>query len=147
MSQQQFDSPDEALAHYGVKGMKWGVRKSKPTSSDISKARARVNRDLATLSNKADKVSTAKGTRAKNAALKDVHRFANEAKARDDASIASRMTAGEKYTVGALTVFTGPVGIIYGAAYKGTLVSGRNSARQTLDLYANSKLDEYIDAS
>lgn len=28
MSQQQFDSPDEALAHFGVKGMKWGVRKS-----------------------------------------------------------------------------------------------------------------------
>lgn len=26
-STQQFDTPSEALAHYGVKGMKWGVRK------------------------------------------------------------------------------------------------------------------------
>lgn len=32
-SQQDFASPGEALAHYGVKGMKWGVRKQEETGS------------------------------------------------------------------------------------------------------------------
>ena len=27
-TQQEFDTPGEALLHYGVKGMKWGVRKA-----------------------------------------------------------------------------------------------------------------------
>ena len=32
MSNQEFDSPEEALRHFGVKGMKWGVRKDRETS-------------------------------------------------------------------------------------------------------------------
>lgn len=34
MSQQHFDSPEDALAHFGVKGMKWGVRKDKITGEE-----------------------------------------------------------------------------------------------------------------
>lgn len=33
MRQQPFASPGEALSHYGVKGMRWGVRKEEETSS------------------------------------------------------------------------------------------------------------------
>lgn len=36
-SQQQFASPGEALAHHGVKGMKWGVRKEEPTGGKDGK--------------------------------------------------------------------------------------------------------------
>lgn len=34
------DSSDSYLAHYGVKGMKWGVRHDKPTSGRVVKAKA-----------------------------------------------------------------------------------------------------------
>ena len=33
---QPFASPSEALEHYGVKGMRWGVRKQNPSASDLS---------------------------------------------------------------------------------------------------------------
>jgi hypothetical protein len=36
-SGQPFASPGEALSHYGVRGMKWGVRNEKPTSGSSSK--------------------------------------------------------------------------------------------------------------
>lgn len=36
--QQPFASPEEALAHFGTKGMRWGVRKERETSDRSSKA-------------------------------------------------------------------------------------------------------------
>ena len=33
---QQFDTPQDVLAHYGVKGMKWGVRKNREGSGKKS---------------------------------------------------------------------------------------------------------------
>lgn len=40
MSNQEFSTPQDALAHYGVKGMRWGVRKD-----DYSGASRATNRD------------------------------------------------------------------------------------------------------
>lgn len=36
MRQQPFASPEEALQHFGVKGMRWGVRKEQPGSDRLS---------------------------------------------------------------------------------------------------------------
>ena len=38
-AQKEFDSPEAALAHFGVKGMKWGVRKSGPPSTRAATAK------------------------------------------------------------------------------------------------------------
>ena len=38
VSAQQFGSPAKALAHYGVKGMQWGVRKQDPSTNERAKA-------------------------------------------------------------------------------------------------------------
>lgn len=34
---QQFASPGEALEHYGVKGMRWGVRKERTPAEQLTK--------------------------------------------------------------------------------------------------------------
>jgi len=47
--QQHFASPEEALAHYGVKGMKWGVRKERKTNPGDAAKVAGVNRRLAAI--------------------------------------------------------------------------------------------------
>lgn len=39
---------NDDLTHYGVPGMKWGKRKSRPSSSDIKSARTRVKSDMKT---------------------------------------------------------------------------------------------------
>lgn len=36
MTNQEFASPQEALAHYGVKGMHWGIRRDGPSSGAVS---------------------------------------------------------------------------------------------------------------
>lgn len=53
-TQQEFDTPGEALLHYGVKGMKWGVRKAYTTRVSAAAARDRKvgNKEGATLGEK-----------------------------------------------------------------------------------------------
>jgi hypothetical protein len=47
MKQQPFASPEEALEHYGVRGMRWGVRKKEETSDrDSAQETARKNEEL-----------------------------------------------------------------------------------------------------
>ena len=43
---QQFKTPQEALAHYGVKGMKWGVRKDDSGAPAPKKERGKIRRGL-----------------------------------------------------------------------------------------------------
>lgn len=45
MVNQEFETPQDALAHYGVKGMKWGVRKDRKSSGDGGSSSARKNEE------------------------------------------------------------------------------------------------------
>lgn len=54
-------SIDEALAHFGVKGMKWGVRNSRPSGSEIVKARNRLAKEKSSI--RAQKKAVRKASR------------------------------------------------------------------------------------
>lgn len=43
--QQPFTSPEEALTHFGVKGMRWGVRKTKPIDLQPQSAGVTIRKD------------------------------------------------------------------------------------------------------
>lgn len=92
----------EELAHHGVKGMRWGVRKDHPTSADIHGARARQAAREKTF-------QTAKSKSARTRAA-TAHRLS------EDRVTASRLTLGEKVT---LSLVGGPAGL---------LVIGQNAA-------------------
>jgi hypothetical protein len=56
MHQQAFASPEEALKHHGVKGMRWGVRKEEePVGRDSSSGRLTINSTKPILSEKKQK--------------------------------------------------------------------------------------------
>ena len=99
------------LVHYGVQGMKWGVRKSNPTSTDIHSARVRqaarkANANLATARlNEA----SAGGNKAKQkSAVKAFEKAHLDVLTNEDAVTSQRMTKGEKWTIG---ILAGPVGL------------------------------------
>ena len=46
-SLQDFDTPGEALAHFGVKGMRWGIRKDRSASSAPNSSKAATVKKVA----------------------------------------------------------------------------------------------------
>lgn len=101
----------ESLSHSGVKGMKWGVRKARPTTADIHNARQRQ------LGRANAAVSHPSGAK-RAAAEKDF--LTNE-----DRVTAARMTRGEKM---AAVILAGPVG---GALIVGNQIQVKRIARKT----------------
>ncbi len=45
MFEQEFETPEEALFHFGVKGMRWGVRKAPEVSADLTVPGVTLGRD------------------------------------------------------------------------------------------------------
>lgn len=62
---------DDFLAHYGVKGMRWGVRKNRGNRDEVFRARAAEK--------KADGMPTRRALRAKNKIARAENRVANRA--------------------------------------------------------------------
>ena len=93
----------DRLAHYGVKGMQWGVRQKRPGGAAIRGARVRQQarfRQFQTANDKAS-LSNSPSTKAKAA------RLAKEHDTHEDRVTASRMTRGEK---AAALILGGPIG-------------------------------------
>lgn len=97
----------EELAHYGVKGMKWGQRK-KYSTDQIKDARARQGSRVARINDQAHKLNLAEG-KAKDAAAKKYVEMMKELQSHPDAAIGGRMTRGEK---AAALLIGGPIGAI-----------------------------------
>ena len=101
-----------SLEHYGKKGMKWGVRKAKPSTSDIKDARARQASRIHEVNNRTHELNlaTAPGSgKSKKAQDTAVKKYQQAIKNLDnsDTAVAARMTRGEK---AALLILTGPIG-------------------------------------
>ncbi len=105
---------EDSLAHYGVKGMKWGQRK-KANSFDIKKARRNVGAERDKLREQADVVArTHKGNRAAQQAKLD--KMTAAYLKNPDRVTSARLTRGEKV---ASVLLTGPLGLVAIAATSG----------------------------
>ena len=109
---------DEFLAHYGVRGMKWGQRKA-----TISKARQQTIETIIPNKHKElRKISEGSGTRAeKRSARKQVNK---DYRNNETVRTAITMTRGEQV---AATLLAGPIGLTYVAALS---ISNRDSKRK-----------------
>lgn len=93
------------LMHYGVKGMKWGQRKARPTAAQINTARDRLEKKNIDL--KAQKRNYKSQERGSLARSREKNKFKDmkaEILRSPDRATALRMTKGEKVTLGILAV-------------------------------------------
>lgn len=109
-------SPTEVvLAHVGVKGMKWGVRKANPTGSEIRNARVNQDARERQFHRSVDRLNLAAAggsTQAKKAAVKNFQATRKEFLTNEDRVTAARTTRGEAlahvFLLGPLALVTLP---------------------------------------
>ena len=124
---QETDAVDAFLAHFGVKGMHWGVERSRSareglSKSDISEARGRHNGRVIALHTHAIELSRATTVQEKQHHLNEIHKIANEADKSGDIEKA--------------TTTNNPLAKAHFAAQK-------QNAQATIDAYKTSKLSDY----
>lgn len=111
LKHEMFEDNEHTLMHYGVKGMKWGVRNDNPTNDDIHDARSKLyskNRAYQK-ERKAIKRGERPLTRAeKKVALSDLK---TSALADPDRKTAMTMTKGEKAVLAVMVVGMPPAGL------------------------------------
>lgn len=106
------------MYHYGIKGMKWGVRKNRHTKQDVKAARVRQKARVKQLDDLEDKVYTTKPGSKQNKAAREAYRKkAYEFDTSDDRAVANKLTRGEAAVVGiTLALTTTPIGAMAGFA-------------------------------
>lgn len=116
-------SIDEAMAHYGVMGMHWGVTRAKATSSQIHTARQNVHRQSEKVMDQKRVIRlTKEGSTARAIAEKKYSSMKLAQLNNPDRVVASRLTKGEKSVaiIAGLTVITpvAPILLIAGTSAK-----------------------------
>jgi hypothetical protein len=125
---------DDFLAHYGVKGMRWGVRGAKPTSSQIMDARAKQASRQRAINSQIDKTNLATGKK-QEAEAKKLNKMGVDYLKSPDRATAARMTTGEKFGLALLAVGIPGVGTGAAAVAAGSNVIGQKRiARQQKQL-------------
>jgi 2'-5' RNA ligase len=114
------------LFHHGVKGQKWGVRKKgKPSSSDVTVARAKQNARAAEANRAFTKSVTARDKETRTQAKKDYQQLNEVFLNHPDRLTALRMTKGEKVVLGLIAVGIPGLGTAAAAGAAGGNVASR----------------------
>lgn len=115
----------DALKHYGVKGMKWGKTKVKPTTDEIKTARGAIAEKKWALEKQGNKMKRA-GKNTREAERAKYEEMKMDFLKDPDRVTASRLTTGQK-VVGGVLAYSG-VATVPILAYAG----GRKAANLTI---------------
>lgn len=128
-------SLEKTLVHFGVKGMKWGQRKSR--GKQIVEARERHNSRIDRLQRLTMKADDAQSKKRRQDLLNEIHKIAKEGKESGDIDMGAKMTRGEKI---GLLVLTGGLGNI---VVKAAMKSDAKHAKNVLDEFGNLKMSDF----
>lgn len=142
---------EEALSHYGVKGMRWGTRRgnkpsstkstkaktAKPTTADIKAARTRHNERIIELHKKAREGDKSKNRAEAVKRAAEVRDLSEKIRKSPDFDKAFTLTKGEK---AASWMVLGPVGRLSAGANMNTQ---KNVAQLIVDEGANYAPDDF----
>lgn len=126
LGQEEQPSLDDCLAHYGKKGMKWGVRNARPSGSDIRVARIRLQGEQHKLAGQRSAVRAAPKGEKKAAEKLKYHEMKISFLKNPDRVTAMHITKGEGVAAAILTAPSGPLGF---ASY----VGGVTAVRKTVE--------------
>lgn len=121
---------DDVLEHHGVKGQKWGVTRTKPTSGQIQDARVRVGVHARALDRQQEKLILAKGKTAMDREAKKLNSMYASFLKNPDRATSLRLTRGEKTALAIMAVGLPGVGTAAAATIAGTRVLARRGAER-----------------
>jgi len=105
----ELPTEEEALAHYGVLGMKWGKSRAKASASEIRSARRGLQEKDVKYGRLEDKLWEAKSATDSKKIISAMRKMEQDNKKDPRNAIANRLTRGEK---AALVILSGPVGLV-----------------------------------
>jgi hypothetical protein len=127
-------SMDEALEHFGTKGMKWGQRKAdRPSSADITAARQNHNSKIQRGRTLITSTSPHASLATKKKVVAELQSIAKDARSNKDFDVAFTSTKGEKV---AAAILAGPFGPMI---LRADMKNQKDVANAVLDLYEKAK--------